>query len=119
MPAVAQVNVRMDAKTKAAGDAALASIGLSPSRAVRAVWQRAAQRGESLQQLDVLLNNKNEKTRAQGRSGLQEGRAAMEAALQELGLSGAMPVQTSDSELLEEALLDRLDSIDEHGRAGK
>ena len=37
-----QMNVRIDAETKKQGDRALARIGLSPSEAVRALWEFAA-----------------------------------------------------------------------------
>lgn len=41
-----QVNVRMNAEVKEAGDAALAEVGLSPSEAVRALWEAVSARGE-------------------------------------------------------------------------
>ena len=47
----AQVNVRMDAALKQAGDAGLAEVGLSPSDAVRALWGVMAQRGEARERL--------------------------------------------------------------------
>lgn len=37
----AQINVRIDADLKGRGDAALAAAGLTPSRAVRALWELA------------------------------------------------------------------------------
>ncbi len=37
--AAAQVNVRMDRALKEAGDTSLAEVGLSPSDAVRALWE--------------------------------------------------------------------------------
>ncbi|MBS5450237.1 MAG: hypothetical protein KHY83_08145 [Coriobacteriia bacterium] len=37
----AQINVRIDAGLKRRGDAALAAAGLTPSRAVRALWELA------------------------------------------------------------------------------
>ena len=52
----AQVNVRMDPDLKTAGDEALASIGFSPSGAVRALWRRAAERGEGLHKVQQLMN---------------------------------------------------------------
>lgn len=35
----AQMNVRMDRQLKEAGDAVLASLGMTPSQAVRALWE--------------------------------------------------------------------------------
>ena len=40
--ASAQINVRLDANLKRTGDAALSSAGMTPSQAVRALWQLAA-----------------------------------------------------------------------------
>lgn len=48
MSTEAQINVRLDRSLKERGDAALSQIGLSPSAAVRLLWGRAAERGESL-----------------------------------------------------------------------
>ena len=41
--ATAQVNARLDVSLKAAGDAGLAAAGITPSQAVRALWQLAAE----------------------------------------------------------------------------
>ena len=38
----AQINVRLDADLKRSGDAALSRAGMTPSQAVRALWQLAA-----------------------------------------------------------------------------
>ena len=38
----AQINVRLDADLKGSGDAALSRAGMTPSQAVRALWQLAA-----------------------------------------------------------------------------
>ena len=40
--ASSQLNVRIDSDLKRAGDAVFTSIGLSPSQAVRALWELAA-----------------------------------------------------------------------------
>ena len=40
--AAAQINVRLDADLKRSGDAALSRAGMTPSQAVRALWQLAA-----------------------------------------------------------------------------
>lgn len=52
---VATINVRLDKTLKQAGDATLAQEGVSPSRIVRALWQRLAERGELLDTLLALL----------------------------------------------------------------
>ena len=41
MAATAQINARIDASLKEAGDAALANAGFTPTQAIRAVWAMA------------------------------------------------------------------------------
>lgn len=53
--ATAQINVRLDKELKEAGDSALAELGLTPSVAVRALWEQAARRGEAMQTIAPLL----------------------------------------------------------------
>lgn len=55
MAATAQLNVRMDASLKAAGDAALAQIGYAPVDFVRAVWGRLARQDDGLAAVRTLL----------------------------------------------------------------
>ena len=52
---MATINVRLNREQKERGDAGLAEVGLSPTMVVRALWQRAAERGESLQALKDIL----------------------------------------------------------------
>lgn len=57
----AQINVRLDAHRKEAGDAALREAGISPSEIVRALWDKVAQRGQALQDvMDVLYANEDD-----------------------------------------------------------
>lgn len=59
--ATAQINVRLDARRKEAGDAALREVGISPSEIVRALWDKMAQRGQALQDvMNVLYANEND-----------------------------------------------------------
>lgn len=51
----AQINVRLDAELKAAGDRALAEAGFTPSKAVRILWEKAARGGEDLRELQAFL----------------------------------------------------------------
>ena len=55
MTATAQLNARMSRNLKEAGDDALATIGLSPTQAVRALWEKAAKRGKDLDEVAALL----------------------------------------------------------------
>ena len=41
-----QMNTRIDSSVKRSGDAVFASLGLSPSEVVRAVWEYAAEHGD-------------------------------------------------------------------------
>ncbi|MBQ9007113.1 MAG: hypothetical protein IJ092_12205 [Atopobiaceae bacterium] len=50
-----QVNVRMNAAVKDAGDEALAEVGLSPSEVVRALWEAVGARGEKREQVLAAL----------------------------------------------------------------
>ena len=45
---VAQINVRIDRSLKDEGDAVLAEAGISPTRIVRDLWAKLAQRGTAL-----------------------------------------------------------------------
>ena len=57
----AQINVRLDARRKEAGDAALREVGISPSEIVRALWDKVAQRGQALQDVvDVLYASEDD-----------------------------------------------------------
>ena len=51
----AQMNVRMDVALHEAGNTALAEIGVSPSQAVRALWEKAAKRGKDLEEVRTFL----------------------------------------------------------------
>lgn len=51
----AQVNARIDAELKREGDAALAAAGLTPTQAVRALWELAVQLKDAPGQLRAVL----------------------------------------------------------------
>ncbi len=53
--AMAQVNVRINSQLKSQGDEGLAAAGLTPTQAVRAVWELAAQNKNSPNQLKAAL----------------------------------------------------------------
>lgn len=63
--ALSQINARIDAGQKSAGDAALASAGISPSEAVRALWGLAARYSKEPGRLAALLFPDEEARRAQ------------------------------------------------------
>lgn len=110
----AQLNVRMGAALKERGDAGLASIGLTASEAVRALWELASSGAQNLAALQRLLADAPAASpRAEvldAGDPLSEGKSLYAAALSQLGLEAA-PVDAgvSDKELLQDALLERLD----------
>lgn len=106
MGTIGQLNVRMDSELKADGTAALASIGLTPTEAVRALWQRAAERGESLEKVRALVEG-NAAGEGGLTNGLKEGRETMLDILKRLGLDKAKPLDLTDEELMELEYKDR------------
>ena len=110
----AQLNVRLGAALKERGDAGLASIGLTASEAVRALWELASSGAQNLAALQRLLADAPAASpRAEALDAgdpLSEGKSLYAAALSQLGLEAA-PVDAgvSDKELLQDALLERLD----------
>ena len=54
-PAPAQINVRLDRELKEAGDRELERMGVTPSQAVRALWEKLARGGEDAEAVRKLL----------------------------------------------------------------
>lgn len=91
-----QMNVRIDAATKSAGDAALANAGYTPSSAARTLWSYAAAHADSPESIAELLSTaqadadarraecRREKTRL-----VQEGPRIVEAFRERVGTAGA------------------------------
>ena len=106
----AQVNVRMDAALKQAGDAALGEAGLTPSAAVRALWQKASKRGQDLEEVAQLCASASTATSAPtpaANEALARGPRIVEEGMRALGISQLHVQEGSDAELLEAALLER------------
>ncbi len=55
MPSVAQLNVRMSAELKAAGDSVLDLYGIAPSELIRAMWSKVAHGEQALDQVVRVL----------------------------------------------------------------
>lgn len=105
MEATTQMNIRIPQGLKKAGDEALAQIGLTPTLAVRALWEKAAQRGENLQEIVQLLTPT--KTSEPESTTLQDGWSITQRFLAQYGqASQATP---TDDELLEDYWLERLE----------
>ena len=115
MEPTVQLNARMSRSLKQSGDEALALIGLSPTQAVRALWEKASRRGKDLEEVkELLCSGDPEATsaRTQPDKALVEGWALVEQVYAKLGIDynelkrpEDMP---SDKELLEEALYKRM-----------
>lgn len=115
MEANAQLNARMSKKLKESGDAALALIGLSPTQAVRALWEKASRRGKDLEEVEALLcasRGREEQAERVRDDDLAESWSLVERTMAAHGVScdglkrpHDMP---TDDELLEEALYERM-----------
>ena len=114
--ALAQVNARISPQLKASGDAALAAAGLTPTQAVRAVWELAVKYEDDPQGLrDLLLpDEKTEreaaraKERARKLALAKKGARLLEDFYKNVGISG-LPGSSCASfeELKEQAFMDR------------
>lgn len=107
MGATVQMNARIDSDIKKSGDAALALIGLGPTQAIRALWEKAARRGRDLEQVAELLCSRDDVPALQDNP-LDRGCAFMRSAYETLGIDfSACDGLPSDAEMLEEALSER------------
>lgn len=87
----AQINVRLDADLKRSGDAALSKAGMTPSQAVRALWQLAASLADRPGALeDILLPSR---ARAEQRE--REKAAKRKLELMDQGRSCSLPLAVS------------------------
>lgn len=111
----AQINVRLDADLKRSGDVALSRAGMTPSQAVRALWQLAASLTDRPGVLeDILLPNR---ARAEQREREKAARRKLElidmgsqlfaAACGESGIDMAKAQPSDDEELKRNAYADR------------
>lgn len=93
--AIGQVNVRMSATVKDAGDAALAEVGLSPSEVVRALWEALGERGEIRERVLAALGMTHaDATRKERRARRQELVSRMAARYASLGEAGGVDPAT-------------------------
>lgn len=113
--AIAQVNARIDASLKTAGDAALAKAGLTPTKAIRAMWQRFAELADRPEKIRELVESRDvlasaERSKQERKLSLaQEGSAIVLRSLAERGV--VVPEgfeELSYEELREQVLLERL-----------
>jgi len=112
MGATVQLNIRMDRSLKEAGDEALAQIGLNPSQAIRALWEKASRRGADLDEVSTLLCGRD-KLQANDASTIDEVLSTSWTLVEDMLASYNLtytPIDNmpDDSTLLEEALYERL-----------
>lgn len=116
MGSVAQINARIDGTLKREGDRALASVGYTPTRAVRALWARARELSDSPEALCRLLDPDVGPVEDGGASERREAAARggahlFEDALLAQGVTCPAPSASEQTyaELRERALLKRLE----------
>lgn len=112
MEASVQLNVRMDRSLKEAGDEALAQIGLNPSQAIRALWEKASRRGKDLEEVSALLCE-SDKRQAKDEGKADDALLTSWTLVEDMLTSYGMTYTSSDDRpddkaMLEEALHERL-----------
>lgn len=105
--ALVQMNVRIPADAKAAGDKALMSEGLTPTEVVRRVWEKAARRGKDLQQVLNLVREPSEAKSATNPLEVAAQMVSSEMLAMGVDLSNAKLEPLSDAELLEMAYYEK------------
>ena len=118
--AAAQVNARIDSALKESGDRALSSIGYTPTKAVRVLWEFCSKTAHDKKALkaafEMLAGACTADAPAEGQpqsearlrmEHVKEGPRIFERALQEMGVSDLTPSGFSDEELLEQAYRDK------------
>ncbi len=111
----AQINVRLDADLKRSGDAALSRAGMTPSQAVRALWQLAASLADRPGVLQDILSpdraraeqREREKAARRKLGLIDQGSQLFAIACRESGIDVARAQPTGDEELKRNAYADR------------
>ena len=111
MPSV-QMNVRIDADLKAAGDAVFSSIGMSTTQAVRALWELAARHSDDPGHVMDVLRSGDDLTRAseieRKREALRRGIGIADGLMAQLGIE-RLPLDDAPYEAVrEEALYEKM-----------
>ena len=113
--ASAQINVRLDANLKRTGDTALSSAGMTPSQAVRALWQLAASLADRPGALQDILSpdraraeqREREKAARRKLGLIDQGSQLFAIACRESGIDVTKVQPTGDEELKRNAYADR------------
>ena len=113
--ATTQMNVRIDCDVKPAGDAALASIGFTPSSVIQAVWrfaERNKRNRKELLRLKAVLESAEQSASDEedAKSWVVAGPAIYADMLAEMGIEGdPQPLEESTEDLLFQAYQDKLE----------
>lgn len=113
-----QINVRIDRALKSSGDAALLDAGITPSEAIRAVWELAVRLRDSPQALRAILfpcsaeeAGEEARRRAAVAASARAGQEIVPTARRAMGIleetCRAVSASSDDDELYGEALYDR------------
>lgn len=108
----AQMNIRMERGLKERGDAAIASLGRTPSELVRALWEKVARRGKDLEEVaDLLWGQPDAAPSAHDseKDPVLRGPHIVEEGMRELGIHHLGLPELSYEELRDLALQDRLE----------
>lgn len=111
----AQINVRLDADLKRSGDAALSRAGMTPSQAVRALWQLAASLADRPGALQDILapgraraeQREREKAAKHKLELIDQGSQLFAAVCRESGIDLAKVQPSGNEELKRSAYADR------------
>lgn len=112
----AQINVRIDAGLKQAGDRALMRAGYTTTSAIRALWERFASLEDDPEGVQEIIepvaatSDPADASRAQSLANARGGARIFSSALEELGIPMAVPAEEVPyDELREGVLLERLE----------
>ena len=114
--ATAQINARIDADLKASGDVALAKAGLTPTKAIRMMWERFASLADQPEKISELVSNQSPRLSPEARAErdrrlalVREGATIVSRSLASRGVAVLEGfAEPSYEELREQALLERL-----------
>lgn len=112
--AMTQMNVRLERTLKEEGDAALASIGLTPTEVVRAIWEKLARRGEDLEEVRRLVMptpKEVDPVVAARLAAFERGKSIVPDGLRELGVSPSTLLavgEATDEDLRYEGIVERM-----------
>ncbi|MDO4502224.1 MAG: hypothetical protein Q4D06_03475 [Coriobacteriia bacterium] len=106
MSTATQMNIRIPSSLKSQGDKALASIGLTPSEAVRSLWEKASKRGADLDQISRALSHQDHPATPKEQT-LQQGWHIVDQFIEERGIVIDPESYPSDESLIEEFWTER------------